>query len=105
MNVLDYNLKNWFESNYRSKIGLKYLLDILEDKYDIKISNSMIYGIKLKDNDNLIKSDEEIFIEEFKKSFEIIEDQNERKKYYVKSIRISEWSRLKNLNIYTSTFL
>jgi hypothetical protein len=102
INLLDENLKNWFESNYRSKIGLKYLLDILEDKYDIRISNSIIYGIKLKENDELIKSDDEIFIEEFKKSFEIIEDENERDKYYVKSIKISEWTRLKNLKIYTS---
>jgi len=102
INLLDENLKNWFESNYRSKIGLKYLLDILEDKYDIRISNSIIYGIKLKENNELIKSDDEIFIEEFKKSFEIIEDENERDKYYVKSIKISEWARLKNLKIYTS---
>jgi len=102
INILDYNLKSWFESNYRSKIGLKYLLDILEDNYNIKISNTMVYGIKIKENDNIIKSDEEIFVEEFKKSFEIIEDENKREEYYIKSIRISEWARLKNLKIYTS---
>ena len=64
--------------------GLKYLL-----------------SVKVKEN-NLIKNDDNIFIEEFKKSFEIIEDENERQKYYIKTIKLSEWARLKNLKIYTS---
>ena len=102
INDLDDNLKNWFETNYRTKMGLKYLLDILEEEYELKINKTTINGLKLKNNDMEIKNDKDIFIEEFKKSFKIIDKEEEIEKHYVKSVRFSEWARLKKLNIYTS---
>lgn len=98
------NFKSWFEMNYRTKIGLKYLLDLLANKYEnIIIKKHTIKGIKLKEECNEKKNDEDIFIEEFNKQFEIITDVKKNDEiHYIKTIRISEWARLKNLKIYTS---
>jgi len=99
--ILGQNFKDWYELNYKYKIGIKFLMDRLEDEYDIKMNNINISGIILNENDNdKNMSDEDIFIKEFLKDFEIKKD--EKDKYFIKSIRISEWSKMKGLNIYTS---
>jgi len=94
------NFKEWYEHKYNYKIGIKILLDRLEDEYNIKVINKKINGLKLINitNESIEKSEEEIFIEEFKKDFEI----SYKKIDYIRSIRLSEWSKKKNLNIYTS---
>lgn len=86
----------YFEGDYEDMINTIYftrnnIMDIIS--YEKKVY------IKKEDK---IKSDDEIFIEEFKKSFEIIKDENEKDKYYVKSVKITQWARLKKLKIYTS---
>ena len=94
------SFKEWYEKKYNNKVGIKILLDRLEDEYNIKINNKKIYGISILNiSDELIeKSDEDIFIEEFQKDFEITNNDLD----FIKSIRLSEWSKIKKLNIYTS---
>jgi len=97
---LDYEFKKWYEMKYRAKKGSKELLDRLEDEYNISYNNNYIFGIKINNKENLPKSEEDIFIEEFEKSF--IVNKDEKDIYYVRSTRISEWAKKKNLKIYTS---
>ena len=86
----------YFEGDFEDMINTIYFTR--NNKMDIVSYEKKQTYIK----EDKIKSDDEIFIEEFKKSFEIIKDENEKEKYYIKSVKITEWARLKKLKIYTS---
>lgn len=97
------NFKNWIDLNFRIRIGVNHLLERLENEYYLTYDNLTIYGIKIKYISNdIIKSDECLFLEEFKKCFEIIINNEDKDKYFIKSVRLSEWAKLKNLKIFTS---
>jgi hypothetical protein len=69
---------------------------IVKEEINNNINNNNLYDSKIYiDNE---KSDEYIFIEEFQKDFEITNNDID----FIKSIRLSEWSKIKKLNIYTS---
>jgi P4 family phage/plasmid primase-like protien len=103
INELSDLFKKWYELKFKYKIGNKTLLDRLEDEYFINNINNNIIGLKLKNINNNIenKTDEDIFIEEFEKKFEIKKG-DDREKYYIKSVRLNEWAIENRLSIYTS---
>ena len=92
--------KDWFETNYKYKINNKELFEILDEKFDK--SNNTYYGIKL--NYNLLTVDKkpadrfEIFAGEFEKHFEVTNDKLD----CIRSIRITEWAKLKGLVVSSS---
>jgi hypothetical protein len=102
--MLGEDFKNWIDLNFRIRIGINNLLERLENEFYITFDNLIIYGIKIKNinESNNIKSEEELFLEEFHKYFEIIKNEEDKNKYFIKSVRLSEWAKLKNLKFYTS---
>lgn len=102
--MLGEDFKNWIDLNFRIRIGINNLLERLENEFYTTFDNLIIYGVKIKNinESNNIKSEEELFLEEFHKYFEIIKNEEDKNKYFIKSVRLSEWAKLKNLKFYTS---
>ena len=90
----------WFEMNYRYRINNKQLFDILDQSYDSK--GNTYYGLKLINSFNneakQPKTREECFIEDFDRYFEVTHNSED----FIKSIRISEWAKIRGLKLDTS---
>jgi hypothetical protein len=103
------------------KNKIEYLENLNNDKYNLLIELNEKYNELQKQNNQLEeqnnqlqeqnnelnnklidnKTDEDIFIQEFEKKFEI-KNGEDRDKYYIKSIRLNKWAIENNLSIYTS---
>ena len=90
----------WFEMNYKFKINNKQLFEILDQSYDSK--GNFYYGLKLinsfNDEAKQPKTREECFIEDFDRYFEVTHNSED----FIKSIRISEWAKIRGLKLDTS---
>jgi len=96
--LCDFN--SWYELNYKVKPLPKLLWNKLESM-DCVISSSGVNGVMFPIK-NIFqvkeKTDKEIFIGEFHKSFIYTKDENDK----IPSVSICEWAKLSNLKISTS---
>jgi P4 family phage/plasmid primase-like protien len=102
--VLSASFKVWYEANYtRSSINMKELNERLAKDYDC--DNKRFYNLKLvgdaeeEEDGHSHTSREDKFVAEFNETFMVCLG---NEKYFIPSVAITEWAKMKGLQIHSS---